>query len=315
VPTSYKNDHAGYSGLLSNPSVRTLAAGDLKAVFLPAHGMLGASFRHRGVEILGRVQDLEAAAVKGSTVGIPLLHPWANRLAGLRYQAVGREVELDPRSSLLHFDEHGLPMHGVPWSLLSWEVTEARQDLLAARLDWTCSDFLAVFPFPHRLEMTATIRRSGLTIETTLVAGTANPVPVCFGFHPYFALPDLPRAKRQLKLPAMRKLVLDQRGIPTGEEEAFGGFDGRLDEIGFDDGFALMEERPSLSLSGAGRRITVDLLAGYRYAQVFAPKDKDYVALEPMTAPANALVSGRGLQLIEPGGRFQAIFRIRVESI
>jgi aldose 1-epimerase len=311
---SIKNDHAGYSGLLSDPSVRTLAAGDLKAVFLPGHGMLGASLRHRGAEILGRVQDLESAALKGSTAGIPLLHPWANRLAGSRYQAVGREVKLDPSSSLLHFDEHGLPMHGVTWSLLSWQVTQTKQDHMAALLDWTRSDLLEVFPFRHRLEMMVTIRPDGLTIETVLVADTAGPVPVCFGFHPYFMLPDVPRAERQLKLPAMRKLVLDQLGIPTGEEEAFGGFDGGLDEIGFDDGFALIEKRPSFSLSGAGHQISVDLLAGYRYAQVFAPKDEDYVALEPMTAPANALVSGRGLKLVEPGRQFRAAFRIRVAS-
>jgi aldose 1-epimerase len=315
MPTSNTSDHAGYSGLLSNPSVRTLVAGDLEVVFLPGHGMLGASLRHRGAEILRRVQDLEAAAAKGSTAGIPLLHPWANRLAGPHYHAAGREVELDPSSSLLHLDEHGLPMHGVPWSLLSWEVTETKQDRLAARLDWNRSDLLAVFPFYHRLEMTATIRPNGLTLETTLVAGAAGPVPVCFGFHPYFGLPDLPRAEWHLKLPAMRRLVLDQRGIPTGEEEPFGGFDGQLGEIGFDDGFALLEERPSFSLTGAGRRITVNLLAGYRYVQVFAPKDKDYVALEPMTAPANALVSGLGLQLVEPVSRFRAAFRIRVDSI
>jgi aldose 1-epimerase len=277
--------------------------------------MLGASLRHRGAEILRRIQDLNASAAKGSTAGIPFLHPWANRLAGSRYHAAGREVELDPSSSLLHFDEHGLPMHGVPWSLLSWEVTETKQDRLTARLDWIRNDLLAVFPFSHRLEMTATVRASGLTLETTLVAGAEGPVPVCFGFHPYLGLPGLPRAEWQLKLPAMRRLVLDQRGIPTGEEEPFGGFDGQLGEIGFDDGFALLEELPSFSLTRAGCRITVDLLAGYRYAQVFAPKDKDYVALEPMTAPANALVSGRGLKLVEPGRRFRAAFRIRVDSI
>ena len=48
----------------------------------------------------------------------------------------------------------------------------------------------------------------------------------------------------------------------------------------------------SLSIAGGGRRISVEFLAGYRYAQVFAPKGKDFVALEPMTAPTNALVSG-----------------------
>ena len=47
--------------------------------------MLGASLRHRGVEILRRVQDLEAAAVQGSTAGIPLLHPGRT---GLRVPAI-----------------------------------------------------------------------------------------------------------------------------------------------------------------------------------------------------------------------------------
>jgi aldose 1-epimerase len=125
---------------LKDPSAVTLVAGDLEAVFLPGYGMLGASLRHRHVEILRRVQDLEVAAAKGSTAGIPLLHPWANRLAGPRYRAAGREVVLDPSSPLLHLDERGLPMHGVPWSLLAWELTEARQDRLAARLEWSRRD-------------------------------------------------------------------------------------------------------------------------------------------------------------------------------
>jgi len=66
---------SGPTGLLQDASAHRLVAGDLEAVFLPGHGMLGASLRHRGVELLRRVQDLETAAAKGSTAGIPLLHP------------------------------------------------------------------------------------------------------------------------------------------------------------------------------------------------------------------------------------------------
>jgi len=128
-------------------SARTLVAGDLQAVFLPDHGMLGASLRYKGVEILRRVEDLEAAAARGSSAGIPLLYPWANRLAEPRYRVLGQEVVLDKSSPLLHFDEHGLPMHGVPWPLLRWVVSEARQDFMAAQLDWSSSDLLALFPF------------------------------------------------------------------------------------------------------------------------------------------------------------------------
>lgn len=303
-----------YSGLLNDPSAHTLIAGDLEAVFLPGHGMLGASLRHRGVEMLRRIEDLDGAAAKGSTAGIPLLHPWANRLAGSRYHAAGREVDLDPSSPMLHLDAHGLPMHGVPWSLLAWKPTEARQDFLAARLDWTRDDLLVVFPFPHCLEMTATLSADSLTIETILVAGSDGDVPVSFGFHPYFGLADFPRARWRLKLPVMRRLTLDDRGIPTGAEAPFDGFDAELGKIAFDDGFALMAEQASFSVAGAGRRITVDFLEGYTHAQVYAPKDNDYIALEPMTAPASALTSERGLRLVKAGERFRAAFRICIEA-
>ncbi len=298
---------------MSNPTTaRTLVAGDLDATFLPDQGMLVASLRHRGVELLRRVQDLKTAAAKGSTAGIPLLHPWANRLASLRYRAAGREIALDPASPLLHFDEHGLPMHGVPWSQLVWEVTEASQQRIAARLDWTNPDLLALFPFAHRLEFVATLRTEGLTFETTLVAGEAGPVPVAFGFHPYLGLSDLGREQWHLRLPAMRKLVLDSHGIPTGEELPFAGFDARLGDTSFDDGFALLGERASFSIAGPDIQITVELLAGYPYAQVFAPHGQNHVALEPMTAPTNALASGRGLRLVAPGAAFRAAFRVGV---
>jgi aldose 1-epimerase len=292
----------------------TLIAGDLEAVFLPAQGMLGASLRHRGAEILRRVGELQTAAAKGSTAGIPLLHPWANRLAGTRYRAAGRELQLDTSSSLLHFDGHGLPMHGVPWSRLAWEPIELQRQRLSARLEWGRKDLLEIFPFPHRIELTATLCPDGLTLETALIAAADGPVPVSFGFHPYFGLPDLPRAEWRLELPAMHRLLLDERGIPNGVEEPWSPFDSQIGERSFDDGFALLDGRPSFRLSGSGRRITVEFLAGFPYAQVFAPNEQEFVAIEPMTAPTSALTSGRGLRVLGPRERFEAAFRVRVEA-
>jgi len=307
--------HPRSPDFLKDPTARTLRAGDLEAIFLPAHGMLGASLRHRGVEMLGRVEDLEAAAARGSTAGIPLLYPWANRLAESSYRVLGKDVVLDVSSSLLHLDEHGLPMHGVPWPLLPWVLTEARQDFVAARLEWSTSDLLGIFPFRHRVELAATLQPDGLTLETSLIASSEGPVPVSFGFHPYLNLRELPRANWRLELPAMRKLVVDKRGIPTGDEEFFGGFNSQLEGSSFDDGFALVEERTSFAVVGATYTVRVDLLEGYRYMQVFAPKDKDYIALEPMTAPTSALTSARGLRLVSPGERFRAVFRIRIDGV
>jgi aldose 1-epimerase len=292
----------------------TLIAGDLEAVFLPRRGMLGASLRHRGEQVLRRVDDLQTAAAKGSTAGIPLLHPWANRLGGMRYRAAGREVQLDASSPMLHLDAHGLPMHGVPWSRLAWEPIESQRDRLSARLEWSRKDLLDIFPFPHRIELTATLSPQALTLQTTLIAGPDGPVPVSFGFHPYFGISHIPRGKWQLGLPAMHRLLLDERGIPSGGEEPWNRFDSELGERSFDDGFALLDACPSFGLIGGGRRITLEFLAGYRYAQIFAPNGQEFVAIEPMTAPTNALTSGHGLRIVAPRERFEAAFRVRVEA-
>ena len=205
-------------------------------------------------------------------------------------------------------------MHGVPWSLLAWELSEAKREFLVARLDWSRSDLLALFPFRHQLELAAMLHADGLTLEMTLIAGPDGPVPVSFGFHPYFGFPNLSRGQWRLKLPPMKRLVLDQRGIPTGEEQSFNGLDAQLGDTGFDDSFALTAEQASLSVSGAGRQITVEFLAGYSYTQVFAPKESDFIALEPMTAPASALTSGRGLRVVDADGQFRSMFRIRIEA-
>ncbi len=296
---------------LDDPEGAVLSNRDLEARFAPSFGMLGVSLRHKGLEVLRRIDDLPAAAAKGSTAGIPLLYPWANRLAARAYAAAGQSVTIDASSPLLHFDDNGLPIHGVPWARLKWAVIEKRADLLIAGLDWSHADLLAIFPYRHRLGMMASLQADGLTIATMVQAGN-HPVPVSFGFHPYVGLPEAARADWRLHLPPMRRLVLDKCGIPTGAKEPFSGLETALGTHDFDDGFALLGQNASLSIAGSGRRICVELIEGFTHTQVYAPKDKDFIALEPMTAPTNALVSGDGLRLVAPGSSFRATFRIRV---
>jgi len=67
----------------------TLSAGELAASFAPGVGMAGVSLRHAGEELLDRQAGLSAYAERGAVMGIPILHPWANRLAGFEYAVEG----------------------------------------------------------------------------------------------------------------------------------------------------------------------------------------------------------------------------------
>lgn len=289
-----------------------MRAGELSACFRPRHGMLGTSLSHRGEEILRFPEDVDAAAGSGTSVGIPLNYPWANRLRGSRYRVLGRTVELDARSPWLMTDWNDVILHGVRWARLHWRQVDAGERFVAARLAWDREELLHVFPFRHEVEMRATLDEGGLTVETTVHANAGEDVPVSFGFHPYIALPGLPRERWHLSLPAMKAQVLDEWLIPIGEREDFPAYENRLADLEFDHGFALAGVRPVMAIEGAGRRIAVQFLEGYRFAQIYAPPAHDYISFEPMTAPANALVTGEDLPVAPAGGTYRAAFRIAV---
>ena len=294
-----------------------LAADGLEAIVIPSAGMVVASLRLRGEELLGRADRLAGWIDGGHTMGIPLLHPWANRIAGTSYEVAGTCVEIDPASPLLHRDESGQPIHGLlaatpAWKAVDHGANESRA-WLAATLDAADVDgLLDAFPFPHRLELRYELRQSVLSIETTLVPTSDVAVPVAFGWHPYFHLPGRARDDWQISLPQMQALELDARMLPTGLEHPLPRFDARLEGMVFDDAFGGIEPRAELAVGAGERLITVAFDEGYPYGQVYAPSTQDVVALEPMTAPANALVTGRGLVLAEPGSAHRARFSVHV---
>jgi aldose 1-epimerase len=192
----------------------------LEAVFAADAGMVGCSLRHRGEELLDRRKGLRAYAERGTTMGIPLLHPWANRLAEFSYEAAGHLVRLDRTSPLVVHDEHGLPMHGLLPGRRRWHVREASGRRLLADLDFTSDPaVLAAFPFPHVLELDARLEGGALEVDTTVTAASEEPVPIAFGWHPYLRLPGVPRPDWEVGLPVLRRLVLDERQIPTGAVE------------------------------------------------------------------------------------------------
>src|SRR5512134_3890532 len=119
----------------ATPTVTLSSAdADLHATFAPGLGMIGCSLRHRGAELLGQRRGLAAYAKSGSTMGIPLLHPWANRLGGFEYRVGGRTVAMPTDHPLLHRDAQGLPMHGLLAAHPGWRVEARAADDAGARL-------------------------------------------------------------------------------------------------------------------------------------------------------------------------------------
>jgi aldose 1-epimerase len=292
-----------------------LVDGDLRAVFVPAAGMIGCSLKHRGEELLVQRGGLDAWRGTGRSFGLPLLHPWANRLRDWRYAAAGRAVTIDRSRGIVRADEHDLPIHGALAAAEDWDVVDAGADdrsaWLAAALDYgRRDDRLSVFPFPHRLELVLRLAGDALTITTTVVP-VDEAVPLAFGWHPWLSLPGVPRAEWELSQPARVAVALDARKLPTGERTEVPAERAPLGDQALDTHSAVPEDATYV-LSGGGREIAVEWAGGYRYAQVFAPTTLDVACLEPMMAPVAALSTSEGLELAYPGEPVSATFRVRV---
>jgi aldose 1-epimerase len=289
--------------------VVTLRGGLWTSRWVPSVGMVGVSLFGAGRELLGQLGGLDAYATRGSSFGIPLLHPWANRLGGFAYSAAGRDVALDASTKRLRVNGHGLPIHGLLAAYKGWEVREVGAQTLVADLDFGADpELLGAFPFPHRLTLEIEQSASRLSVATVLTPTSDQPVPVSFGFHPYLTLPGVPRERLVLRAPAMVRLPTDERGIPTGEREPVPARHRTIGETELDDHFTGLGERAEFTLAGGGRELTLRLVEGYTHVQLFTAPGRPVVAIEPMTAAIDALRSGDGLRLAtEP---FRAAFEL-----
>lgn len=311
----------------------TLAVAGLSATFVPSVGMAGTSIRHDGDDVvhlgsgLGRVKD-------GHTAGIPLLHPWANRLASKRYRAAGVTVDLDEvPAGVWHGDPNGLPIHGTFLGRPRWDVlrvaADAKAAALVARVDAADHpDLFAAFPFPHTVEVEVRVEpilppprsrsapRARVVVATTLRATGRRRVPVSFGWHPYFTLPGVKRADAVVGLPPRDHLELDERGLPTGASVREPAFHEKLGKRTFDDAYRFGRDR-RLALEGPDRVVAIELDRNYPWGQVYAPTPASpsdwFVCLEPMTAPVDAL-SNDACPIVAPGGQFTARFSVTVAA-
>ncbi len=319
--TISKGDVEGYQGYrLESEDAQ------VTATFVPGAGMVGSSLTHKGEELLVQESGLKAYVEKGATFGIPLLHPWGNRLESDTYKFEGTEVDLKSVAPLVHRDPNGLPIHGLGAGIKVWTVTEGASSMTCARvtaiLDVEAdSPIFPGFPFPHRLEHVITLagetKGACLSIETKLTATGKLRVPVVFGWHPYFHLPGVKRKDWIVDLPVQRHYRLSDKSLPTREREPVVIKKEKLSDRIFDDLFDELANsngnQSVFTLEGGNRKLTVSFDFGYPYAIVWAPAGQELICFEPMTAATNALTSGwPELNTVSPGESYIARFSILV---
>jgi len=175
---------------------------------------------------------------------------------------------------------------------------------------------------------------NGLRVRAKVRNNGDEPMPFGFGAHPYFHAP-LGAVGRRGDLtvqvpPAKSEWPLDGKMIPTGSPVPLTGrFDLRnplkLDDESYDDAFHLDAARdpatPCARLVNGANQTAVEVRAEADFGEfvVYAPPDREVVALEPYTCAPDAFnLTARGvecgLRVIKPGESFETGFEIRLSA-
>ncbi|MFB0985852.1 MAG: aldose 1-epimerase [Phycisphaerales bacterium] len=291
-------------------------------VVVPAAGMNLVRVGIEGREMLRLPMALDAFLSTQKTGGVPLLHPWANRLRDDVFEQDGVTVDLADVPGLKR-DGNGLPMHGLLLRFDEWALdqgTEGEDAWVEGRLNWSSfPELMAAFPFPHRLRIRWTLRSIAGGLEAICLyeveAGDVA-VPLGAGWHPYLA-PGGTHAELRVETPSLRPVPLDERGLPRRDQAGTLLLGDPINPTGtlgsrhFDDLYRGPDHGWLCAISSPdGGRIEFEADSNWRWLQLYSPDGADFMCFEPMLAPTAALSDGDAL-VVAAGTVFQASFSIR----
>lgn len=237
-----------------------------------------------------------------SASGITLA-PWPNRVADGRWTAPdGSQQQLDISEPARNNAIHGLVR------FTEFTAEQPADELLVLR---TTIHPQHGYPFLIELEVEYRLVDDGIVVEYRVHNVGEHTAPFAIGAHPFVTIGGVPAQQLRVQLNCTSQLVLDPERMVPVERRELPAAEGlragvRLSELEADDAFAdpiLQGGRSQHTLTADdGRAVEVWGDEHFGYWQVFTsrsyPGQEVALAIEPMTAPGNAFVSGDGVIML-----------------
>jgi aldose 1-epimerase len=234
-----------------------------------------------------------------------LLMPWPNRIRDGRYTFGGRDLQLALTEPSRSNASHGL----ARWAAWTLEEHTTNSVSLVYRVMAQTG-----YPWAVDLHVLYDLGADGLTVTQTATNLSDEPAPYACGAHPYLAVGE-GIDHLELTLPAGTRTLADDRLIPTDTvavDEAHDFRGGKpIGDVVFNETYGDLERVDGVASAtvrhpdGHGVALWVDEKIPWLlvYSADDVPgKERRSLAIEPMTAPANAFNSGIDLVTLAPAG-------------
>ncbi len=249
--------------------------------------------------------DQHASAGRGQ-----LLIPWPNRIEDGRYTFDGRDLQLPISEPARNNASHGL----TRWASWTLEEQTGNSVSLVYRLMAQTG-----YPWTVDLHVVHDLSADGLTVTVTASNMSGSPAPYALGAHPYLTVGGDGVDGWELTVPASTRILTDDRMLPAGREDVSDTpYDFRVQrpvkDLSFDHAFTDLTRGSDgraevlVSSSSTKRAVALWMDEAHGWLQVYSGDDlapaarRRSLAVEPMTAGANAFRTREDLVVLGPAG-------------
>ena len=227
--------------------------------------------------------------------GNPILFPICGNLPDDVYAYDGKSYSLK---------QHGFARN-LPWEVVEQSTESSSKLTISLKSN---DETLAVYPFEFQVKFVYELEGKTLKIHQEYINQSDKVMPLSFGFHPYFLVPD--KEKLSLDIPASTYQAKDSTEVVSYK----GSFDFNEDEI---DVALKPLNGSSASITDSSRSLKINLKWSDDFSTIvfWTVKGKDFVCLEPWSAPRNALNTAENLTELQPGASCEALVEIDVTSL
>ncbi|HYO53488.1 aldose epimerase [Archangium sp.] len=264
-----------------------------RAEVVPERGALVTRFVVEGEPILFLDESTLSDPTKNVRGGIPVLFPSPGVIPGGKYRVDGHEYPMR---------RHGFA-RDLPWEVRTRETS--RVVLALGHSEQTLREF------PWRFEALLAVTLVGTALHLSFSAENrdSRPMPLHFGYHPYFHVPQANKAAASIETDASRAWDNLQ-----GAQVSFTG----LDLTGPEVDIRLLDhslQGTTLQRGPGLRPVEFAWSPSFTKLVVWTLAGRDFVCVEPWTASGGALQTHEGLLSVAPGATFASEFEISVEPM
>ncbi|WP_051605643.1 aldose 1-epimerase [Polaribacter sp. Hel_I_88] len=218
-----------------------------------------------------------------------ILFPFASRIKEGKYTFEGNEYQLER-------NDGDNALHGLVYNK-KFELFEPEEhkDNCSATFNYYEKNESKGFPFTYFLSVTYTLFEDRLKVRITVKNTDIKSFPFTLGWHPYFNSSDLKNSTLSFKSDQKIKFsknLITKKVKDQKTPEVF-----KIEDQQLDDCFILKDDKVSFSTPTYKIKITSD--SEKNFLQLYTPKGKDIIAIEPMTGISDTFNNKIGIQVLE----------------